>query len=691
MDENNQKEESDIKKLKKVEDKYKKQFEDEKFQEQIDEQVTEADKLIREYELEIKKGNFESIPPYQNVIEIYTNIKEQLLEKGWNKHVNVYLNQIKILKQKQEQDNKLRNIEAKKREKEKEYQESLKLRKERKIDEGKMKAAEKKILRDLEVEKFQDQITERVNEAEHMIREYEIKIKKGDFSQEPPYRDVIEIYRDIRKDLLEHDWIEQANIYLNQIKLLQEKIKQDEKLRKIEAQKKQKKAAYLESMKLGVRKKSEYKRLRAADDKIKRELEDEIFQSQIDDQVSEAEKLIRNYEIEIKKGDFNQEPPYRDVIEIYSNIRKELLERNWYDQAKIYLNQIELLKEKVDKDKILREIEARKTEKEIAHLEAMKLGERRRSEYKKILSAQERIKKEAEEEDFQKQIDERVTKAEKLIRNYDAEIKKGNFNTEPPHQQVIDIYNDIRKELLEKGWKEEATIYTNQIKLTKEKLEKDKLLREIEGQKQKKQLEFEELIKSKAEDKMLQTDIVSLKGVEERHRKDFEDEIFQKKITEMVNRAEELARKYEFAIRQGKFEEKCPYQDVIDIYTEIKNELIEQGWTDQAIIYTKQINIYLEKLEKDKKLREIEAQKAEKQKEFEATFKSKKEIKEITKDKEKLKIVEEQYQKELEEEKFQKMITSMVNKAEEIARKYEFAIRQGKFEEKCPYQDVIDI
>ena len=46
MDENNQKEESDLKKFKKVEEKYKKQFEDEKFQEQIEERVTEADKLV---------------------------------------------------------------------------------------------------------------------------------------------------------------------------------------------------------------------------------------------------------------------------------------------------------------------------------------------------------------------------------------------------------------------------------------------------------------------------------------------------------------------------------------------------------------------------------------------------------------------------------------------------------------------
>jgi len=691
MDENNQKEESAIKKLKKVEEKYKKQFEDEKFQDQITERVTEADNLIREYELKIKKGNFDVDPPYHKVIEIYTGIKEQLLEKGWNEQAKVYLNQIKILNQKHENDRKLRELEAQKIEKDKEYQDSLKLRKERKVDVGKMKAAEHKIIRDLEDEKFQDQITERVTEAENLIRNYELEIKRGNFEAESPYQNAIEIYEGIRKQLLERKWSEQAKIYLNQINIVREKQKQDERLHEIEAQKKEKDAAYLESMKLSERKKSEHKKLRAADDKIKRGLEDEIFQNQIDDQVSEAEKLIRNYDLEIKKGNFEIEPPYQQVIDIYIDIKGQLLEKGWKEEALIYTNQVKLTKEKFEKDRILREIEAQKTKKEKAHLEAMKLGERKRSEYKKILNAQERIKKEAEDEAFQKQVDEKVTEAEKMIRNYDLEIKKGNFETEPPYQQVIDIYIDIKEQLLEKGWKEEALIYANQVKLTKEKLEKDKILREIEGQKQKKQLKYEELIKAKGDYGQLKSDIDSLKKVEERHRKDFEDKMFQKKITEMVNKAEEKARLYEFAIRQGKFEEKCPYQEIIDIYTEAKNNLTEQGWAEQAIIYTKQINIYLGKLEKDKKLREIEAQKAQKQKEFEDTFKSKQEIKQVTKDMEKLKLAGEQYQKELEDKNFQKLITNLVNKAEEMARKYEFVIRQGNFEVKCPYQEIIDI
>ncbi len=681
----------DESKMKAVEDKLMRDLEDEKFQDQITERVTKAENLIREYEIQIKKGNFESQPPYLNVLGIYREIRKELLEHNWNEQANIYLNQIKLVQEKITQDEKLRKIEVQKREKEKEYQDSLKLREKRKIDEGKMKAVEDKLMRDMEDEQFQDQITERVTRAENQIREYEIQIKKGNFESEPPYLKVIEVYEDIKKQLLERNWNEQANIYSNQIKLLREKQTHDERLREIETQKKQKDAEYLESMKLSERKKSKHKKLKAADEKLRKELEDEIFQNQIESQISEAEKLIRNYELEIKKGNFNLEPPYKDVIKVYRDIRQKLIERNWNDQAIIYQNQIKILNDKLEKDQFLREIEAHKTEKEKAHLEAMKLGERKRSEYKKILFAQERIKKEAEDETFQNQIDGKVTKAEKMIRDYEAEIKKGNFESEPPYQNVIEIYEDIRKQLLERDWKEEAMIYGNQIKLIKEKLEKDIILREIEGQKLKKQLEYEELIKASTENGQLKTNLDHLKEVEERHRKDFEEDVFQKKITELVNKAEEIARRYEFAIRQGNFEETCPYQEIIDIYTEVKNKLIERGWSEQANNYTKQINLYLGKLEKDKKLREIEAQKAQKQKEFEETFKSKQELKMLKKDEEKLKTAEIQYQKELEDEKFQTMITNMVNKAEEMVRKYEFAIRQGKFEVICPYQEVIEI
>ena len=80
----------------------------------------------------------------------------------------------------------------------------------------------------------------------------------------------------------------------------------------------------------------------------------------------------------------------------------------------------------------------------------------------------------------------------------------------------------------------------------------------------------------------------------------------------MGNQEEE--REYEKAIKKGKFELECPYLEIIEIYETIKEKLAEKGWTDQTPLYSRQILALRNKLEKDRKLREVEAQKAQKQK-----------------------------------------------------------------------------
>ena len=83
-------------------------------------------------------------------------------------------------------------------------------------------------------------------------------------------------------------------------------------------------------------------------------------------------------------------------------------------------------------------------------------------------------KKKQDEEDFRRQISYMTTEAEKMEREYELNIKKGNFDLEPPFNKIIDIYKNIQSMLLEREWKEQANMYFNQIKLIKQKLEKDK-------------------------------------------------------------------------------------------------------------------------------------------------------------------------------------------------------------------------
>ena len=103
-----------------------------------------------------------------------------------------------------------------------------------------------------------------------------------------------------------------------------------------------------------------------------------------------------------------------------------------------------------------------------------------------------------------------------------------------------------------------------------------------------------------------------------------DEEKFENQVAEMVNEADKMARRYEFSIRKGKFEEEPPYEKIIDIYKEIREMLLNKGWKSQAMIYYDQIKLYEGKVENDRRLRETEVQKELKGKQIEEMLKSKK-------------------------------------------------------------------
>ena len=174
----------------------------------------------------------------------------------------------------------------------------------------------------------------------------------------------------------------------------------------------------------------------------------------------------------------------------------------------------------------------------------------------------------------------------------------------------------------------------------------------------------------------------------------FMDEKFENQIAQMIDNAEKMARNYELAIKKNKYEIKCPYPKIIKIYEDIRQKLIDYGWNEQAGIYQKQIEFYHEKLERDKKLREIEAQKVQKQKDFEDLRK----INEIdtiravifslNKDEEILNLEEKKKEKLEDSEE----IFNMISNAERIAREYEQEIKRDNIlHVDCPYEKIIEI
>ena len=159
-------------------------------------------------------------------------------------------------------------------------------------------------------------------------------------------------------------------------------------------------------------------------------------------------------------------------------------------------------------------------------------------------------------------------------------------------------------------------IYNEQIKFYHEKLEKDKKLREIEAQKVQKQKEFEELLKINEIDK-IKAVILSLNkeeeilNFEEKKKEKVEE---PKEIFNMISNAERIAKKYEQEIKRiSILHLDCPYEKIIEIYKEVKKRFENIGLKEESSKLIDSIRYYKEKLEKDKKLREIEEKKLTKE------------------------------------------------------------------------------
>jgi len=371
--------EIETERMRAVEERFKKEFEDKELQKRIIDMVDRADKMAREYESQkiraLKNGRFEELCVYPEVIVMYEEARRLLTEKGWVEQAKIYANQIQIYKEKLEKDIKIRELEALKAEKDREFEDLMrtgKVAREIKEDsqrEERFKAIEAKVKKDFEDEKFQNFITETVANTEKMVRNYELEMKKGDFSQTPPYEDVIRIYTEIRQKLITRGWMDQVDIYSNQIRIYQEKLEQDKKLRAFEAQKIEKEKAFLDSLKT---QQKDDEKLKALDEKIlskyQSEIEEAKFQNLVTSLVEEADKMERDYESKKKKAIREKkllelEAPYSKIIEIYERLRDMLLQKGWKDQAAIYISQIQVYTEKYERDKILRDIEAHKLQR----------------------------------------------------------------------------------------------------------------------------------------------------------------------------------------------------------------------------------------------------------------------------------------------------------------------------------------
>ncbi|MEE9376630.1 MAG: hypothetical protein V3V33_01165, partial [Candidatus Lokiarchaeia archaeon] len=436
------------------------------------------------------------------------------------------------------------------------------------------------------------------------------------------------------------------------------------------------------------------------------QLKEEKLKQYLETKKREDEISSKGYEILDKAVKLAKLHDYDQAMSLYKEGATLFKELNWTYETKKILDTIEQLeKEKIahfqalEREKVHIE---QKIEKEIQKEKVI-------DQHVKELEAQEKFAQmervrglelqKMEREFFKAQIDNMVTEATRLAREYELAmqkaIKDGKLVEECLYPKVIEIYKRIKELLLDKGWNSEAEIYDSTINVYIQKFEQDQKIRQIEADKTKKQKEAEDLIKIKKEDVEIGLSEEQLIAIEKQRQREKEIQKVRNDIDEMTKRADRLGREYEVALRKGKFMLKCPYPEIINIYERAKLIAQERGWNTDVTIFLSQINKFGQKLEKDKRLRQIEAEKAKKREEVVELLKIKKEEPSVGLDAEKLKLLEEQRRLEEEKKDFEEVIDTMINRAEKMAREYDVAmkkaIKRGDLAENPPFLRIISI
>lgn len=214
-------------------------------------------------------------------------------------------------------------------------------------------------------------------------------------------------------------------------------------------------------------------------------MEDKDFLNQISQWVEYADKKAREYKVARTKGNFKVECPYPEIIGLYEYIKKLLLERGWSNEASHCDIKIKSFQDKLKQDKNLREIEARKAEKEqyykelhkIQEADTMQLVLQSLDKEEELLNFEEQKQREKEESD---EIFNLMSGAEKLEREYESEKKRKRIlQVECPYGKIIAIYNEAIERFKNIGWNREIPFLIDTIKHYNELTKKDKILRDL--------------------------------------------------------------------------------------------------------------------------------------------------------------------------------------------------------------------
>ncbi len=599
----------EVPKVTKIPEIKKREDEDEtQIREQIEFMANKAEQMAREYESQfkkaIKKGELTLESKYPNIINIYSKIIDLAKEKGLSEEVLIYNTHLKKYKELQEKEKKIREIEYQKLEEKRIFEESYKLKRERTFDISKLKELEQKQIKELNDQAFEEEITTLVDKAEKTSRDYEIRLKKalkeGNLLEKNPYDEIIEIYTYVRDRLLSRGWNQQAAIYTNQIKIYKDKLENDQKLRETELEKRKKQEEFERFKKIDQGKQLVEQEVSNTEFISDQEEVNSKFESEIDSLVDKAEKMAREYEVSIKKGNFDLKCPYQQIIKIYNEIRNKVYARGWQGEAELYMNQIKIYQEKIQKDIKLRELETEKREKQLQYEEAMKASQKRDSG--KYIALKEKEEEQDQKELIFNQAMDIINKTENEVKSYELSLKKEILTISSPYEMAIKNYEEARKLLLQIGWKDEALKLNDTVSLYKQKKARDDKLREIEMEKLKKEpVKVQKIIEPEEKEFFAEEEKrIELENLKQKQSKEA-DFVF-----ELINRAEKMAQEYEINKQGNILSAKSPYQEIINTYKVAQEKFKEIGWMEQASQLVNTINYYKEKIEADKRLRYLE-------------------------------------------------------------------------------------
>ncbi|MCJ7648750.1 MAG: hypothetical protein MUP85_09080, partial [Candidatus Lokiarchaeota archaeon] len=471
---------SQLEKLKLIEEKQKIQKEDENFENYIDNIINSTVKEAREYEMAIKRGQFEIDCPYLKISELYEEVYKQVYKKGWKEEAELYKKQIVLFREKFEKDNHLRELELEKIEKQNIYEESFKVGSDEKATNiQKFQELEgKKSVKDIKLNEAMNLI----NEAENAVRSYELSIKKDVLLLKSPYDDAILKYEQAKEIFKDIEWIDESNRLIATIKFYKEKKVRDDNLRDLEMQKLENEKKMVIKTDQIFSKTADFQEMSALKfETSKREKDSEA--EVILNEINEAEKIAKNYELEIKNGILNVECPYEQIIDIYREAKHKFEQIGWTEQAAQIINSISYYQEKLISDKNLRNLENQKLQTEGEELQKQKLetklAREAEAELMKLkVQALEIKKQKVREYEYKKD------QAFNLMDLAKRELKLNKFET------AINYYNESEKIFSEINWKEGISMVKDSIKAIKKKKEQLEYERKLKIQQEQEKLQF---------------------------------------------------------------------------------------------------------------------------------------------------------------------------------------------------------